>query len=138
MSWIYLIFLSGLLVCLGAGTIFLLLANRRTKLARDQRTRYFQSVAEIACQSAFSGGLLLIAGVDFTVLGSLSRPPADLTLPLILLLTLILLFGIQLGRLLIRYQLGRLGTLLNTVTGEITTGSSNGHLPAHNSAREAS
>lgn len=121
MSWNYVIFVAGLLVCLGAGTIFLLLANRRQKLECERRTRYFQSVPEIASQSVFSSGWVLIAVANFNILRSLSRPQADFTLPVLSILILTLILGVQLGRLLIRCQLRRLGALLNTVTGEITS-----------------
>jgi hypothetical protein len=44
-----------------------------------------------------------------------------LTLAIASAALVVLFFGVQLGRLLMRYQLHRLGGVLNTVTGEVMT-----------------
>lgn len=118
MPWTYLAIFSAVPIGFGTGSIAVALAARRERLARQRGTRHFQGIAEIASHAGFAASLLLIAAADFSLLTSPIRLPM---LPLISTLILVLLFGIQLGRLLMRYQLSRLDGILDTATGEVIT-----------------
>lgn len=121
MYWRYVAFSLGSLTSLGALILTMRFARDRRRLAREEGRKYFQGIGEIAAQAGFSGGFLLMAAANPIALGGLGMLPAIFTLPLALVAILILLFGVQLGRLLMRYQLRRLGTVVDTATGEVLT-----------------
>jgi ABC-type proline/glycine betaine transport system permease subunit len=76
---------------------------------------------EIASQAAFAGGLLLMGVANLSALASVGVSPERHTALVATATILVLLLGVQLGRLLMRYQLRRLRGLLDTVTGEVLT-----------------
>ena len=119
MLWRYFAIILALLICLAGGAANLALASRRKRLAQDRGAKHVEGVAEIASQAAFSSGLTLIAATNFISLSRLTTFPSDLAVPVGCALILVLVLGIQLGRLLLRYQLSRLPGELDTVTGKI-------------------
>jgi hypothetical protein len=121
MRWPYLAIASGILICLGAGLLSLLLASRRQRLARGRGAKLFEGLDEIASQAAFAGGLLLMGVANLSALASVGVSPERHTALVATATILVLLLGVQLGRLLMRYQLRRLRGLLDTVTGEVLT-----------------
>lgn len=123
MHWSYLAIVFGVLISVGAGVLTLLSAGRRQRLTRETGNKHFEGIPEIASQAGFCGGLLLIAAADFYTL--LSLKSADPTIPIVCAVILVTLLGMQLGRLLMRYQLRRFGGLLDTVTGEVLTKTGN-------------
>jgi hypothetical protein len=119
MLWSYLIFVSALLICMGSGAGIVILGRRRKMLATDRGTHRVEGIAELASQVGFSAGLFFMAAVNFSVLLRLTAFPHSLAIPVACALILVLILGVQLGRLVLRYQLSRLQGELNTVTGEI-------------------
>ncbi len=114
-------FSLGILTSLSAFVLTLRFVRDRQGLARERGRKYFPGIGEVAAQAAFSGGILLMTAANPIALGGLGMLPAIFSLPLTLVAILILLFGVQLGRLLMRYQLGRLGAAIDTTTGEVLT-----------------
>lgn len=114
-------FSLGILTSLSAFVLTSRFVRDRQGLARERGRKYFPGIGEVAAQAAFSGGILLMTAANPIALGGLGMLPAIFSLPLILVAILILLFGVQLGRLLMRYQLGRLGAAIDTTTGEVLT-----------------
>jgi len=117
-----LIIVSALLICFASGAAIVILGSRRKALARDRGTKQIEGIAELASQAAFSCGLSLIGAINFSVLAT--PFPPSLAFPVACALILVLVLGIQLGRLLLRYQLSRLSGELNTVTGQVVAESS--------------
>ena len=121
MHWPYLAIIFGTLIGLGSIVLKGFLASRRQRLASARGTRQIEGIGEVASQAAISGSMLLVAAASFSVVATLEREAATLTFSIICAVILVLLFGVQLGRLLMRYQLRRLRALVDTVTGEVVT-----------------
>jgi hypothetical protein len=119
--WPYVEIASSILICLGGGLLTVFLASRRERFDRYTGTKHVQGLGEIASQAAFSGGLLLMVVSDLGVLARVPMSSASRTVLVVSAAILVLLFGVQLGRLLMRYQLRRLHALLDTVTGEVVS-----------------
>jgi hypothetical protein len=119
--WRYLLVFAALLICFVGGGASVILASRRKSLARDRGIQQVEGMAEIVGQASFSVGLIFIAAINFSLLSGLTMVPPNLAIPVACALILVLVLGVQLGRLLLRYQLSPLPGKLNTVTGEIET-----------------
>ena len=121
MHWPYLAIIFGTLIGLGSIVLKGFLASRRQRLVSERGTRQIEGIGEVASQAAISGSMLLVAAASFSVVATLEGEAATLTFSIICAVILVLLFGVQLGRLLMRYQLRRLRALVDTVTGEVVT-----------------
>ena len=119
MYWPYVAIASGTLGALSAFIVKLLLARRRRISARKTKKTLIEGMSEITCQSIFCLGLMLIGGTALHTIATAGARRLTLMLSITAAVILILCFGVQLGRLLMRYQLHRLRGVLDTVTGEI-------------------
>jgi hypothetical protein len=90
-------------------------------LARERGTRQIEGIGEIAVHTALFGGILIVMTANLNTVATLATDSLMLTLAIASAALVVLFFGVQLGRLLMRYQLHRLGGVLNTVTGEVMT-----------------
>lgn len=119
MHWPYVAIASGVFIGLGAVVVKVLLARRRQISARETGKTLIEGVVEMACQSALFVGLLLIAVANLETIAMLDASRSILIRSIVLAALLVLCLGVQLGRLLMRYQLSRLRGVLDTVSGEI-------------------
>ena len=119
MHWPYVAFASGTIIALGAALVKMLLARRRYISARESGKTVVEGMDEMACQSGLFVGLLLIAAADLNTVATLRADRSTLVGSTAFAALLILCFGVQLGRLLMRYQLHRLRAVLDTVSGEV-------------------
>jgi hypothetical protein len=114
--------LAGLLICLGGVVLMVRQARRQRSWSREQppgRTR-LEGIHDL------SGTAMIAGGISIMHLSSVAEHVNERTLPAHPWLsffsgTIVLLaFGIQMGRLLMRWQLSRLQAVLDTESGEFT------------------
>src|SRR5258708_40287116 len=124
MGWADLTLLAGVFICLAGLVLMLRQAGRGVWWAREQprqtSARHVEGIGVFVNQTVFFGGMAL------TMFGNIARHISDRTLPAKLWLSLLsgaavlLAFGVQLGRLLIRWQVQRLLAELDAESVEIT------------------
>ena len=118
MRWAYLGIVLSMLLAFGGDSVTLVSARRRRREALASDSKRFEGIYEIGSQAAFTARLLLMAATNFGTLEG-ETAPAELILLVSALAILLLVLGILLGRLLMRFQLLRVGAVLNTITGEV-------------------
>jgi hypothetical protein len=116
--------LAGLLIVLAGVVLTLRQVGRRLWWAREQPRRrsasYVEGIGVVASQAVLFGGMAVM------LFGNIAGHISDKTMPTNLRLSLLsgtavlLLFGVQLGRLLMRWQVRRLLAELDTENGEVT------------------
>ncbi len=123
MNWPDLTIFAGVFICLAGGVLTLREVGRRQWWAREQPRRrsanYVEGVGVVASQAVLFGGM------PVTWFGNIAghiinkTPPANLWLSLLSGAAVFLVFGVQLGRLAMRWQVRRLLVELDTESGEI-------------------
>jgi hypothetical protein len=123
MRWTDLTLLGGLLFGLAGIVLTVRQAGRRWWWAREQPARStirLEGIAELAGPTAIFGGLAMMQLGNVAEHVSKRTLPPDPWLSLASGVAVLLVFGVQLGRLLMRWQLRRLGAVLDTESGEFT------------------
>ena len=119
MRWTELTLLIGLLICIAAP---ILLVRRRLSWVREhpgQFSKRLESLDEIAIQALPFGGILLMQFANLVDHVREETLPQNIWLSIGSGALMLLVFGMQLGRLLMRWQLRRLGDLLDTKSGVV-------------------
>ena len=126
MGWPDLMLWAGVIIGLAGAALMLLEAKRKLWPARElpqpKSARYVEGIGVLASQAVIFGGM---ATMQFgTIAGHISdnTRPANLGLSFIGGVAVVLLFGFQLGRLAMRWQLQRLLTELDAESGESASG----------------
>jgi hypothetical protein len=123
MSWTELTIWAGFLTIPVSVALILVLVARRLRWLRTRPpgVRHIEGIAEIAAQAIPVGGLVLLNFGGFAERVEARALPSNLWLWLGGIAGMLLLFGVHLGRLLMRWQLQQLGDTLDTKSGEFAT-----------------
>ena len=122
MQWPDILLLIGMFVCLAGAFLAVPLIRRQLGWIREhprRSSKRLESMSEIAIPAVPLAGILLLQ------FANLADHVREETLPQNIWLTigsgsgLLLIFGMQLGRLLMRWQLQHLGGLLDTKSGVV-------------------
>lgn len=126
MGWPDLMLSAGLIIGLAGATLMLREAKRKLWPARElpqpKSARYVEGIGVLASQAVVFGGM---ATMQFgSIAGHISdnTRPANLGLSFVGGVAVVLLFGFQLGRLAMRWQLQRLLTELDAESGGSASG----------------
>jgi hypothetical protein len=95
----------GLFVILVGGLLMIRQLSRRAREFARGKRRVVEEAADLACQSLFLGGLALMQLAQLVEHASDRTVPPDPWLPLISSTLTFALFGVSLGRLMMRWQL---------------------------------
>jgi hypothetical protein len=123
MGWTDLALLGGLCLCL-AGVVLTLRQLGRwwtREQPRGMSRRRLEGVADLAGPTALFGGIAMMQFGNVAEHVSERTLPADLWFSLLSGAAVLLVFGVHLGRLMMRWQLRRLGAVVDTESGEVTS-----------------
>jgi protein-S-isoprenylcysteine O-methyltransferase Ste14 len=114
LRWTDVTLIAGIFMCLAGLVLTVRQASRRREQARRRSASYVERIGDLASQAVVFGGVALVQFGNVAKHVSERTLPANLWLSLASSTSVLLVFGVLLGRLHMRWQLRRLLAVLDT------------------------